>query len=269
MLYDTHTHTRRFSADSHLDIDILLDRASEMGFAGVAVTDHFEPDYPDPNFSTTFDVPEYLAYLRDADRGASGGLQVLRGIEFGFLPFHGPRLDEIAHNGGFDGIISSVHMLDGMDPYFTKEIYAPGRRAVYGGFLEQMVHMLRVTRSFDILGHYDYVSRYAPYPDKKMKYRDAPDVFDEIFRLCIETGRSLELNTRTGYRLQDEGVSDWLPDAEILRRYRELGGEQVSVGSDTHQSETVGRSIPEYREWIMGFGFPGITVYIDRKPVLT
>jgi histidinol-phosphatase (PHP family) len=69
--------------------------------------------------------------------------------------------------------------------------------------------------------------------------------------------------------LLDEGVSDWLPDAEILRRYRELGGEQVSVGSDTHQSETVGRSIPEYREWIMGFGFPGITVYIDRKPVLT
>jgi histidinol-phosphatase (PHP family) len=268
MLFDTHTHTRRFSSDSRLDIGTLLDRASELGLAGVAVTDHYEPDYPDPSFSSCFDIPEYLAYLRASDRGASGGPRVLRGLEFGFLPFHGPRLDEIVREGDFDAIISSVHMLGGLDPYYTQDVYAAGRKAVYGGVLEQMAHMLRATRSFDVLGHFDYFSRYAPFPDKKMKYRDAPDAFDEVFRLCIGSGRSLELNTRTGYRLQDEGDVDWLPDPDILRRYRELGGELVSLGSDAHQVEAVGRAIPEYRDWLSGLGFPRITVFIDRKPVL-
>jgi len=266
MRYDTHTHTNRFSSDSKLVIEVLVDRIDALGFDGVAVTDHYEPDYPDTRFSTVFDIPEYLAALRAADRSDRGGPQVLRGLEFGFLPFHGPRLDEVARSGDFDHIISSVHMLDGLDPYFSREVYDVGRKAVYGGVLERMADMLRITPSFDVLGHYDYFSRYAPWADRKMRYRDAPDAFDEVLRLCAESGRALELNTRTGYRMIDEGNQDFLPDPEILLRYRELGGEFVSVGSDAHQAETVGRAIPEYFEWLKGLGFPGVTVFFGRSP---
>ncbi len=266
MRYDTHTHTNRFSSDSKLEIEVLVDRIAALGFDGVVVTDHYEPDYPDPRFSTVFDIPEYLDSLRAADRSSRGGPKVLRGLEFGFLPFHGPRLDEVARTGAFDHIISSVHMLDGLDPYFSREVYDAGRKAVYGGVLERMADMLRITDSFDVLGHYDYFSRYAPWSDRKMLYRDAPDAFDEVLRLCAGTGRALELNTRTGYRMIDEGATDFLPDPEILRRYRELGGELVSVGSDAHQAETVGRVFPEYLEFLRNLGFPGFTVYFDRLP---
>jgi len=266
MRYDTHTHTSRFSSDAKLELEVLLDRIADLGFDGVAVTDHYEPDYPDPRFTAVFDVPEYLSVLAAADRSATGGPKVLRGLEFGFLPFHGPCLDEVARSGDFDHIVSSVHMLGGLDPYFSREVYDTGRKAVYGGVLERMADMLRLTASFDVLGHYDYFSRYAPWPDRKMMYRDAPDAFDEVLRLCAQSGRAVELNTRTGYRMIDEGVADFLPDPEVLRRYRELGGELVSIGSDAHQAETVGRAIPEYLDWLEGLGFPGVTVFFGRKP---
>ncbi len=265
MRFDTHTHTDRFSADSKLPVDVLLDRAAALGLAGVAATDHYEPDYPDPRYANLFDVGEYLAALREADRSAAGGPRLLRGVEFGWQDHLGPELDALAATGGFDVLISSVHMLERVDPYFTRTIYDPGRKAVYGAFLASMARMLRASRSFDVLGHYDYVSRYAPWPSKRMAYADAPDEFDEIFRLLVESGRALELNTRTGYRLLDEGVSDWLPDPAVLRRYRELGGELVALGSDAHQAETVGRCLPEYAAFLEGLGFPGIAVFFGRK----
>lgn len=268
MLYDLHTHTGRYSTDSHLDIDDLLDRAAALGLDGVAVTDHYEPDYPDPRFATRFDIPEYLSHLRAKDRSAAGGPRVLRGIEFGYLPHHASLLDETARSGGFDVVIASVHVLGTKDPYFDRSVYDIGRTGAYGGFLENMVGLLRSGASFDVLGHYDYVTRYAPYEGRRFAYRDAPDLFDEVFRLLVSTGRSLELNTRTGYRLQDDGVVDWLPDPDILRRYREFGGERVSLGSDAHQVATVGKVFPEYVEFLHGLGFPGVTVFLDREPVL-
>lgn len=97
-----------------------------------------------------------------------------------------------------------------------------------------MVEMMGSCPDFTILGHYDYVSRYAPNRPIRMEYKFLATEFDAIFRYLIEHHKSLELNTRSALKLQQLGWSGdaiW-PDPKIFKRYLELGGRYVSLSSD-------------------------------------
>ena len=83
--------------------------------------------------------------------------------------------------------------------------------------------------------------------------------FDTIFRWLIAGGRGLEINT-----------ASWQADApwglDILRRYRELGGEYVTLGSDTHGTERLGARIPEAQELAKQAGIPWIATFFRGTP---
>lgn len=57
-----------------------------------------------------------------------------------------------------------------------------------------------------------------------------------------------------------------LPDLDIVSLYRQLGGEIITVGSDAHTAEDVGKGIREGIEMIEQAGFDYITVYVNRQP---
>lgn len=103
-------------------------------------------------------------------------------------------------------------------------------------------------------------TRYAPYVPSDSLYTD---VVDEILRTAVADGKGLELNTSCWRYGMGERTT---PTAAILRRYRELGGEFITVGSDAHQVKWVGDHLNEGYQFLRDLGWDYCVVYRHRKP---
>ena len=80
----------------------------------------------------------------------------------------------------------------------------------------------------------------------------------KILRTVIQTGRAIEVNTHGGRE-----VEEWRP---ILERYRVLGGELVTTGSDAHRPYAVGKGLRQVHSLLWDTGFRWLTLYRGRKP---
>lgn len=115
------------------------------------------------------------------------------------------------------------------------------------------------------MGHYDYVTRYAPYPECSILYKDFPDILDSMLRYLAENGKALEINTKT---YQDFKGRTPVLDKNILMRYRELGGEIISLGSDSHDADRVGFNFERAAALVSRCGFRYLAHFDKRKPVM-
>jgi histidinol-phosphatase (PHP family) len=269
-MIDTHTHMAPYSFDARQSVGQLLAQAERQGLAGVCTTDHYEKDlFYTGGREDIFDLAEFHQAM-EPQRNAqpAGKPRLFLGIELGWLPHLDAHLAEISRAWPFDGIILSLHILKGEDPYTDKKIFRPGKIAVYAAWLREMTAMIHAVPDFDILGHYDYVSRYGPYPDRKMRYAEVPEDFDAFLGTLAAAGKALEINTRTAAKLQASGYAGdeaW-PDPAIIRRYRELGGQLISLGSDAHLPGETGNLFPEAAAWLRRQGCSEL-VHFERRRV--
>ena len=283
-VFDSHSHTAEFSPDGIQSFDELIADAEAQNLAGLMITENYDKDLI--NGIPFYDISEYGAEgaegewvfdfdacLARTERGrealaARGSdLKLLNGIEVGWLPRQRDKLWPFLaeKRDYFDGIIASVHCVDEGDIYYVREIYERGRDYAYGRYLEHCIDLLEANVDFDILGHFDYVVRYARFEDQTMRYREQAERLDRLFELLIAQGKSLEVNTRTRYRLMKEiGFDIGLPDAEIIRRYLELGGERITLSSDSHEDHNTGRFFADTIEWLRSAGV-GRLCHFERR----
>jgi histidinol-phosphatase (PHP family) len=113
------------------------------------------------------------------------------------------------------------------------------------------------------LGHFDYIARYAPYPVQEISMKTFGDILEPILQLLAEDGKTLEINTKT-YQQQKHGIP--VLDLNVLRRFRELGGEAVALGSDAHKPERLGEQFGYYTQVLKDCGFRYGIFYKERKP---
>ena len=115
------------------------------------------------------------------------------------------------------------------------------------------------------MGHLTYPLRYIEgdhgIPVDLSKHQEA---IDGIFRALIDSGKALEVNT-SGLR---QKIGRALPDLPLVRRYRELGGELVTLGSDAHCVEDLGKGIEAGMDLLREAGFRHFAVYEQHKPIL-
>ena len=87
-------------------------------------------------------------------------------------------------------------------------------------------------------------------------------MLDEILKKLIWLGKGLELNT-AGFKY---GLGHPHPTEDILRRYRELGGEIITTGSDAHETGHLGYAFEKAAAILKDCGFQYYTVFRDRNP---
>ncbi|MDY2684574.1 MAG: histidinol-phosphatase HisJ family protein [Selenomonadaceae bacterium] len=228
MIFDTHSHTA-VSADSEMRAEDAVRAAGAQGI-GLVFTEHLDYDFPgDMRFE--FD-PEAYWRAYEGMRGAALRL----GIEVGMQPQTRDRSRAFVERAPFDAVIGSQHLLYGSDVYDVKTFAGHTKDEAYLEYLHQMEKNLRLHGDFiDILGHIDYICRYAPYENPELDDVRYADAIDAVLRAAVETHTVLELNTR---RLGDtRAAAALLP---IYRRYRELGGRYVTFGSDAHTADAIG-----------------------------
>ncbi|MGI6776833.1 MAG: histidinol-phosphatase HisJ family protein [Acetivibrionales bacterium] len=266
-MFDCHVHSN-FSFDSNLKPEAACDKAIELGLDGIAFVDHLDLDFPDSQVNYTIDFDVYSKYMDSLCLKYKKQLEVLKGIEVGIQPHVIESTSSLINKYDFDFIIASVHIIDGLDPYTYSYYQDKTKLQVYSRYLQEILFMIENYDDFDVTGHFNFIIRCAVYKDNSMKYNDLKDLFDSIFKLLISKGKGFEVNTGSFREKSNrKNIPDY--DINILKRYKELGGEIVCLGSDAHRIEHIGYKFDYFKDMISSAGFKYLTHFVRREPVFT
>lgn len=263
---DCHMHTE-FSTDSDAPVRGMIEASLKKGLEEICLTDHYDKDYPEvPDIEGTgflFDPDEYIRTLSELREEYAGRIAVQTGIEIGLQPHLGEFYRRLLRNRPFDFVIGSLHLIHGQDPYYGQVFQGRTDEEVYREAFRLTAENLDRTDSFDVLGHIDYVVRYGKEKAKNYSYRKFADEIDVILKKVLYMGKGIELNTG-GFKY---GLGFCNPHPDIIRRYRELGGEIITVGADAHKPEHIAFDFDKACGILKDCGFRYYTVFRERKPI--
>ena len=257
-MFDYHMHSR-VSFDGHdRGMDMAL-AAKAAGLKEICFTDHLDYDPLGRMGVMAFDT---AAYDAEYDALEVPGLKLRKGMEFGLTVDNRAQFQKDLRRRHFDFVLGSIHFVDDQDVYFPpfwegKSVFEAERR-----YLEATLACVRIHDDFDVLAHLTYIGKttahHAPRP---VPYAEHRELVDEILKTLAAKGKGLELNTSGMDR-----CGAFLPTADYFRRFKELGGQIVTVGSDAHTAARVGQYSMEACGILRDiFGY--VCTFEDRKPV--
>ena len=260
-LWDVHMHSQ-FSGDSQTPLEDMLNAALQKGLGGICFTDHLDIDYPNEPDLFLLDLPNYAASVLALKEKYHTQFPVCFGIELGLQPHLSNLHKDILSQYPFDFVIGSSHVVHGFDPYYPEFYVGREEKHCYREYFESILENILAFDDFDVYGHIDYVVRYGPTRNENYDWNEYRDIIDEILKLLISKGKGIEINTG-GFKY---GLGHPNPTEEILLRYRELGGEIITIGSDAHKPEHIGYDFDKVPGILKNAGFQYFTVFQNRKP---
>ena len=222
MRSDFHLHSS-FSADSDAPMRDMVEKGISLGLSAMCFTEHMDYDYIDEGMVFEADIPSYCKTLTSLKEEYEHKIELLFGLELGLQPYLKERCESLVKNWDFDFVIGSSHVVNGQDPYYPAFFEGRTEKESYISYFESIIENLHTMSCFDVYGHIDYVVRYGPNKNQFYSYKEYSDWLDEIIRLLIDKGLGMEINTG-GYAA---GLGHPNPHEDILKRYRELGGDRL------------------------------------------
>lgn len=261
-MVDMHTHTDNSFDGNHSPV-YMCDAACNKNMRAIAFTDHCEVDsfFKD---NGERNVRQAFFEIAKAKSAFMGKLLVLNGIELGQPAYDIPTAEKIIKSQKFDVVIGSVHNLrNKKDFYYIEDFSEINIEAELKEYFDEILTMLE-WGNFDILAHLTYPFRYL-----FSKNRIREDIIkyssqvDEILKLVAEKDIALEINSG-GLRQPIDRLS---PEVGTIKRFKELGGKFVSVGSDAHFAKDIGVGIKYAMYAAKEAGFNCITIFQNRQPI--
>lgn len=260
-MYDYHTHSF-FSDDCSVPSEDMISSAIKKGVKELAVTDHYDPDYPDSQFPFTIDFDNYFKTMLELESKYADKIKIIKGIEIGIQ--HGSTLDkcrDTANAFDYDFILGSFHCTDNKDLYLGYFTEGVDIAKAFGRYYEYAYECLKVYKDFDVMGHINVVDRYVPFEDIP-EYGPYMDIIEEILKLLIDNGKGIEFNSSC-YRYIKNGRTT--PTPEILSLYKELGGEIITFGSDAHRAQDIAGNYQDAVALLKDIGFKYLSTFEKRK----
>lgn len=257
-MFDFHMHTV-VSFDGRGTAEQMLQAAAAAGLKEICFTDHLDYDPLGAKDAFVFDTQVYndtYDHLHHPD------VKIRRGMEFGMLADNRETLLADLQRRPFDFVLGSIHFVDDVDIYYKEFWEGKTIDQAEARILEQTLSCVEAHDDFDVLAHLTYASKAGGNPVKRpISYETHRELIDAILRTLVAKGKGLEVNT-SGVDLC--GV--YLPSADYLHRFKELGGEIVTVGSDAHDASRVGQYCREACAMVQEiFGY--VCTFEDRKPI--
>lgn len=259
--YDFHIHSS-FSGDCDIDMEKMIIHAINKNVKALCFTDHYDYDYPTDEIDFSLNIPTYYNTLQEFKLKYEDKIDIRFGIELGIQPHIYDELNRVATKYPFDFIIGSSHVVEKLDPYDGKYFINKTQYQSYMGYLEEILFNVTHYNNYDVYGHLDYIIRYGDYPNKLMAYLDYKDIVDNILLKIIEKGHGIEINT-SGIRYK---LNQTHPHKDIIRRYKELGGEIITIGSDAHKEVDIVSHFDEAYSILKECGFNYFTIFSNRAP---
>lgn len=256
-MFDFHMHTL-VSFDGHDTAADMAAAAARQGLKEICFTDHLDYDPLGKMGVLAFDTEVYNAAY---DRLEVPGLIIRRGMEFGMTDDNREQFRKDLQRRPFDFVLGSVHFVDDLDVYFReywegKSVFQAERR-----YLEATLRCVELHDDFDVLAHLTYIGKTQAHPAPRcVPFSEHRELIDEILRVLARKGKGVEMNTSGVDR-----CGGFLPTVDYFRRFKELGGEIVTVGSDAHTANRVGQYAGEACEILRSI-FGHVCTFADRQP---
>ena len=257
-MFDYHMQSA-MSYDTDSDAGAMALQALAMGLKEICFTDHIDYSRCIPHGEISFRADDYRRYYRDL---GVPGLRIRHGVELGLTEHNVREADAELRRYPYDFVIGSIHHVDDLDIYLPEYWADKTPEQAERRYFETMLSCVRRHDAFDVLGHITYIAKSPSNPRRRViSYEDYPEYFDEILKILVAKGKGIEINT-SGMDI----AGDFLPGEAFLRRFKELGGRLVTVGSDAHAPERVGRHIPEALSMLREiFGY--VCTFEGRRPI--
>ena len=266
-MIDQHVHSK-ISHDGISTMREHMEYAKEHNISEITFTEHFD-DYTgiETNIKP-LDIDFYKSeYLKNVDERL---VKTNFGIEIGLRPESYELIRELVYKHIFDFIIGSSHITCGKDMAYDKSFFeglTPHQAVVK--YLKEVLQNINIYKNeFDVYGHIDYVIRYIikNYGNvmTRIDYNEFQDLLDEILLSIIRSDKGIEINT-SGIRYN---LGTPHSNIDIIKRYKELGGKIITIGSDAHRASDLASNFDVAYNMLEEVGFKEIAVYHDRVPEL-
>lgn len=260
-LVDSHTHSDH-SVDGIDPVLKMSEQADILELEAITITDHCEID-------EFFDAGARRAIIQSYYTAAKAkcvfatDTKILCGAEFG-QPCHNLEAAKAALAARpYDFILGSIHHLRGEPDFYYLNYINRDADDLLKRYFDELVETIE-WGEFDSLAHLTYPLRYMIGEYKlDIDINKYNDKIDEILKLLSEKGKALEING-SGLR-QKIGVT--LPTLSYVKRFKELGGEMITVGSDAHCCEDIAKGVEEAMQCALDAGFKSIVYFEKRKPI--
>lgn len=287
MLTDSHQHSN-LSVDGRNSPEEMFARAVGEGLGAVCLTEHVDFDPRNPHFGY-YDHEAVLKSLDAARAAFRGRLEIRTGVELDLQPEFLDAARDFLRDKRLDFALGSFHFVNqefvGTAAYFrtfahrnndgdpVKTPYSGNYREIVEGLDPALVEKgiqvyfdglaeLARTAEFDVLAHFDLIKWQgaATWADDRLARFAEPA--KKILELLVSRGKGLEVNTK-GLRLT---CNETFPSLDLLRAYRQSGGEVVTVGSDAHRAEETGSGVRAAYDLLREAGFKYVSFFRERKP---
>ncbi len=256
---DYHIHSTN-SGDSSGTVDAICRRAVREKISEIAITDHFDPWAGDRMCEKTYSRRKIEKEIAEARRRFGTRLKIRMGIEVGQAHLYPDSAKKVLE-GRYDFVLGSVHNIGADEDLAAVKYTRENARDYFDAYFEALLETARLGY-YDCLSHLDYPKKYAAMKGIGMEFSRYAEIIEEILKTVISYGKGIEVNC-SGLR---STVGATLPGIRILRMYKNLGGEIITVGSDAHNEYLVGLNLRKGYRLIRECGFSYITCFEDRKP---
>ncbi len=264
---DYHLHTS-YSGDATSSMEEMIQKGIQLGLTHMCFTDHYDYDFPHrddiPDDYFIVNTDAYLYELLKMREKYGSQIKINFGIELGLQPHLKRHMAIYAKQYDFDFIIGSSHICNKQDPYYPEFYEGEGRTEedAYREYFSSIIENIRLFSNFDVYGHLDYVVRYGPNKDQFYTYDKYKDLLDQIIDLLLEKGKGIEINTAA----VKSGLRELHPCMAVLKRYHDMGGEIITVGSDAHNTARIAADFDRASDILKECGFKYYTIFENRIP---
>lgn len=261
-MFDFHIHSE-FSDDSSTSLSEHAEAALKLGLNGICLTDHIDIDYANPQTKFELNFPKYMEQLEKQKEIYKNELEIYTGIEIGLQIHVTEENKAYMQNKQFDFVIGSIHCANKKELYGGSFFEGISDHEGIELFFYETLKCLELFTDYDVLGHPDVIRRYLIHGEKGFDFLRYKEYIRTVLLMLIQSGKGIEINT-SGLRYD---LASFHPMPEIVKLYKELGGEVITLGSDAHAASHIGYAFKDALQLLTDSGFKYYTIFKSRKPV--
>ncbi len=256
MLANYHMHTN-YSDDSSFKMEDVVKKSISCGLDEICITDHIDCM---TGINPHFPYKSYEKEFNNCKQKYSDKINIKLGIEFGMQHSTIPQFEEIFKEADFDFVLMSCHLIN--DEWFWSNEFQTGKtqKQYNEQYYEEILRLVNSFDNYSVLGHLDVIRRYdlnGEYEFEKVK-----PIVEAILKRVISQGKGIELNT-SSYRYK---LKDLMPSKNILKLYKELGGEIITIGTDSHYPEHVACHLQDAQNILQELGYKYFCTFNKMHP---
>ncbi|WP_445490899.1 histidinol-phosphatase HisJ family protein [Niallia sp. 03133] len=258
MYYIDYHHHSNHSFDSKADMEEICENAIKLGVKEICFTEHFSVNPKVPTFGY-MNWEKYLSAIKNCQNKFNAQLKIKIGIELCEPHLMQEEYKQVLTDIPLDFILGSVHNIE--ESTLRKYMNAFPEKDIYELYFLELYDMIQLA-DIDVIAHFDLMKRYAYKTVGFYSFEKYKSIITEILKTAIKRGIGLEINT-SGLRTE---LQESLPSKDTLSLYRQLGGELLTIGSDSHFVETVGSHFEDAVLLAKECGFTHLYTYEKRNP---